>query len=213
VKIGVAFVLGLAVLAAGAGSIGHQWLAAQQGAGAGAGDPKPGGPAEGEAPKPDKERADKLKAFQAEGPFEGTRDWPKLRDVSEDVQKSLLKGAEDRGRLGDLLKEQLEAAQTMTKARWEEFLAGRGTLDILLEASHHLLQAELDMASKQSDRLAILEAHWQLLKDIETVNEAQFRAGRIPIADFAQTRFNRARAELWLERAKKGLPIDPTQRP
>jgi RNA polymerase sigma factor (sigma-70 family) len=212
VKIGAAFVLALAALTAG-GVLGHQWLAAEQGNPAAAGAPKAGGPAEGETPKAKtaKERADELKALGAVGPFGEPRDFPKLADIPENMRKSLLDGDADRGRLGDLLKEQLEAARTMTLGRWEEFLAGRGTLDILLEASHHLLQAELDLASKRSDRLTILEAHWQRLKDIETVNEARFQAGRVPIADFAQTRFNRARAELWLERAKKGLPINPTQ--
>jgi RNA polymerase sigma factor (sigma-70 family) len=217
VKIGVALVLALAVLTVGTGAIRQQWLAAQQGSPVAAEAPKPDGPAEGETPRrnTDKERADQLKAIGAWVPQLGVPQQvpppvPQLADVSDEVRKSLVDGAEG-GRLGDLLKEQLEAARTMTNARWEEFLVGRGTLDILFEASHHLLQAELDLASKRSNRLAILEADWQRLKDIETVNEARFQAGRIPIADLAQTRFNRARAELWLERARKGQPINPTQ--
>jgi RNA polymerase sigma factor (sigma-70 family) len=213
VKIGVAFVLALAALTAGTGVIRHRWLAAQQGAPAGAGAPRAGGAGEGEKPraKTGKERADELNGFLT-GPDDGQAT-PALADISEDVRKSLLEGTADRGRLGDLLKEQLEAARTMTDARWMEFLAGRGTLDILLEASNHLLQAEFDLANKRSDRLAILESYWQRMKDIETVTEARFEAGRVPIADRAQTRFNRARAELWLERAKKGLPINPPQGP
>jgi RNA polymerase sigma factor (sigma-70 family) len=215
VKIGVTLVLALAVLTGGTGVIRHQWLAAQQGAPAGAEAPKAGGPAEDETPKAKtgKERADELKAFRLKSPEEvPPRDWPKLADIPEDVRKSLIEGAGG-GRVGDLLKEQLEAARTMTNARWMEFLARGGAEDILLEASHHLLQAELDLASKRSDRLAILESYWQRMKDIETVIEARFQEGRVPIAVFAQTRFNRARAELWLERAKQGLPINPPENP
>jgi hypothetical protein len=215
VKISVAIVLSVTVLTAGAGVLGHQWLAAQQDSPARAGAPEAGGPPEGETPKAKtaKERADELKAFDT-GLFDPpAQNWPKMVDIPEEVRESLLDGAAGDGRLGDLMKEQLEAAQTMTNARWEELLAGRGTLDILFEASQHLLQAELDLATKRADRLAVLEAHWQRLKDIETLNEARFQAGRVPIADFAQSRFNRARAELWLERAKKGLPINPTQGP
>lgn len=40
------------------------------------------------------------------------------------------------------------------------------------------------------------------------VNQLRWDAGRIPIVDLAQSKFHRARVEIWLERAKAGSKID-----
>jgi RNA polymerase sigma factor (sigma-70 family) len=108
--------------------------------------------------------------------------------------------AEDK--LTALLKERVEAAKTWEKARHEQFLAGRGTLDILFEASKRLLEAERELSDKKADQIAALEAYFKLMKEIEEVNQARYDAGRVGIDDLAQSKYYRLEAEIWLERAK-----------
>ena len=40
------------------------------------------------------------------------------------------------------------------------------------------------------------------MKEVEKVNQARFDAGRVAVADLAETKFYRIQAEIWLERAK-----------
>jgi RNA polymerase sigma factor (sigma-70 family) len=195
VKSAVALVLAVGIFAAGAGAVTYQTLAAQQ-------------PVQQPAqaiPKPDpaQQREALLKAGGWD-PFTGEPP-PPMADVPPERVKAMLGEAE--GAMKALLKEQLEAAQTETDARWKEFLAGRGTLDIAMHASQRLLQAEMELSHSKADFIAALEAHLQRMKDVETVNQARFDAGRIPLQDLAQSRFNRVRAALWLERYKAGQPL------
>ena len=81
----------------------------------------------------------------------------------------------------------------------------------MLGSSQRLLQAEFDLSSKRADHIAALEAHWQRMREVETINQARHDAGRIPIQDLAQSRSGRCRAEILLERAKKGQAIDSSQ--
>jgi RNA polymerase sigma factor (sigma-70 family) len=133
----------------------------------------------------------------------------RIADMPADQLKSLLDAIPNGSKVGALLKDQLEAAQTETTARWKEFCAGRGTLDICMAASQRLLQAERELSRKRADQVAAFQAHWQRMKDIEAINKARYEASRIPIQDYAQSRFNRIQAEIWVERAKAGLPPRP----
>jgi hypothetical protein len=83
-----------------------------------------------------------------------------------------------------------------TEARFRESLAGRGTLDILLEAAQHWLDSELALCERDADRVAALARHWQLAWTVETVNRARYEAVRIPLQDLAQTQYARLEAEL-----------------
>ena len=56
-------------------------------------------------------------------------------------------------KLKELYKARQEAAKQNAAGRMEEFVAGRGTLDILLEAQVLLLRAELALAEKKEDRI------------------------------------------------------------
>src|SRR5262249_2269685 len=108
--------------------------------------------------------------------------------------------AEDK--LTTLLKARVEMAETEFANRNQEFLAGRGTLDILFGAGKRLLQAQQELSNKKEDQISALEAYLKLTKDIEEVNQARFDAGRITIADLAESKYYRLEAEIWLERAK-----------
>jgi RNA polymerase sigma factor (sigma-70 family) len=108
--------------------------------------------------------------------------------------------AEDK--LTTLLKERVDVAKAEVDARNQEFLAGRGTLDIMFGAGKRLLQAQRELSEKKEDQIAALEAYFNLTKGIEELNQARFNAGQISIADLSESKYYRLEAEIWLERAK-----------
>jgi RNA polymerase sigma factor (sigma-70 family) len=142
---------------------------------------------------------------EAEPPLDppaGDEDAPKLPLMDAAKVKELLDAARVSDKLRALLKEQQAAALDEVRARWEEFIAGRGTLDILFGASQRLLEAERALSDKKADQVPALEAHWRRMKMLEEVNQARFDAGRVPIGDLSQSKFYRIQAEIWLEKAK-----------
>jgi hypothetical protein len=86
------------------------------------------------------------------------------------------------------------------ESRFKEFLAGRGTLDILQEVSRHWLNADLDLTTHQADRIAALERHWETTRIIEFVNDGRYLAERIPIQDYQQSVAARLDPEIQLRR-------------
>jgi hypothetical protein len=126
----------------------------------------------------------------------------KMAALDEARVKELLEAAKVSDKLRALLKGQYEAALAETTARWEEFIAGRGTLDLLFGASLRLLEAERALSDKKADQVVALENQWKRMRVMEGVNQARFDAGRVPIAELSQTKFYRIQAEIWLERAR-----------
>jgi hypothetical protein len=185
-KVKVAALIVLAVGVAGAGTrvLAHPNLLAQQ--------PKQEKAEPPQAAQPGPERADPPPQDEI----------PKLVALDEEQAKKLLEKAKVSDKLKALLKDKHQAAFDETRSRWDELLAGRGTLDIYLGASLRLLEAERDLSDKKEDQVTALENHWQRMKVVEQVNQARFDAGRIPIADNAQTKFYRIQAEIWLEWAR-----------
>jgi RNA polymerase sigma factor (sigma-70 family) len=110
--------------------------------------------------------------------------------------------AKGEDKLNALLKERVEVAKQWLDERHQEYLAGRGTLDILFEASRELVHAEQELSGNKADRIAALEAHLKLTKDIEEINRTRFDAGRLSRADMHQSTYYRLEAEIWLEREK-----------
>lgn len=92
-----------------------------------------------------------------------------------------------------LARQRLDAAQQEQDSRMKEFLAGRGTLDFLLDVLQRRLRAELALKVEPS---VAWERYWTELYGIETVNQGLYRDGRIPIQDIAQSRFHRLSAAL-----------------
>jgi hypothetical protein len=128
----------------------------------------------------------------------------KLPVTEEAMIKAWLDAYPCKPHLKVLLKERYEAALTECGTRWKEFLAGRGTMDIMLEAFRNLRDAERELSPRKADQVAVLEAYWKRTKRIEEINNARYQAGRIPVSDWAQARYVRADAEIQLERAKAG---------
>jgi hypothetical protein len=100
----------------------------------------------------------------------------------------------------DLARERLAAARGAYQPRWEEFLAGRGTLDILLRDSERWLASELALSPNPSQRAAAWERQWTRLRLVEAINEGRYQKGRLPIADRMKSRCLRLDAEIhWAE--------------
>jgi hypothetical protein len=125
---------------------------------------------------------------------------PALDDVAV---KELLKDSKASPRLKTLLTERHAAARTWVQLRWYQYLAGRSTLDILIEASDKLLEAERELYANPKDQLQAWKRHVRLLQEVEKVLKAQFDAGRASEADYAQAQFFRLTAEIGLERAQE----------
>src|SRR5262249_26791008 len=101
----------------------------------------------------------------------------------------------------ELAQARRDAAQGWDAGRVKEFLAGRGTLDILLEASQSWLESDLALSERDADRVAARARHWQQAWLIEAVNRARYEAARIAVQDLMQPRYVRLEAELNLVQA------------
>jgi len=189
IKMAAAVVLVLGMLGTGVGVMTYQGVRAQA---------PPAVKKEAAQPDPLKQRADDLIEKLKRG------EQVSLQDMPEDQLKSMLANLKDGDKTASLLKEQYHAARTEANVRWLEFIAGRGTLHILLSAYQRLLQAEFDLSSKRLDRTAALEAQWLRTRLVESESKRRYDDGRIPVSDFEQSRFNRVRAGIMLERAKQG---------
>jgi hypothetical protein len=101
-----------------------------------------------------------------------------------------------------LLKDQYQSARIEAIIRWNNFLAGRGTLDIALGSFRRLLQAQFDLSNKKEDRIAALEANLRRLQAVEKKNKDRFDTKLIDLEDYEVSRFFRVRQEILLEKAK-----------
>jgi hypothetical protein len=106
-------------------------------------------------------------------------------------------------RMKTLLTERHAAAQTELKCRYEQYLAGRGTLDILIASSGRLLDADRDLSAGRKIHIEAWKKHVERLQEIEKFVKAQFTAGRASLADAAQAECARLTGEIGLERARE----------
>jgi hypothetical protein len=111
--------------------------------------------------------------------------------------------------LRKLLKERYNAAVDMGRARFQEYVAGRGTLDILLEAGRYVLRAEVELNDKPADQVRVREKYLELTKEIEKINNARFQAGQLSLADKEQAHYVRVDAEIQLLKAKRKAKETP----
>jgi RNA polymerase sigma factor (sigma-70 family) len=195
VKVAATLLLMVAVFGGGAGVVTYQRLDAQvqlpnqqQ-----ANTPKAIAPAQEETPQ---EKAERLFVEKAE----------RLSELEAVVTpnykiKRILDAANLEEKMKSLLKDRVDAAKTEVNARWKDFCAGRGNLDIV-GASRRLLEAERDLSSKKDDQVAAWDTHRQRMQNVYDLNLARFESGRINIQDLAQADYYRLDAEIGLERAK-----------
>jgi hypothetical protein len=104
--------------------------------------------------------------------------------------------------LRPLMEKRLEAVKTQVRARMEELLAGKTTVDVLLSASAHLTKAQQEMTDKPADHFKILETQFQRMKLVAQILHVRFDAGKANVGEVAQADYYRYDAEIALERFK-----------
>jgi hypothetical protein len=107
-----------------------------------------------------------------------------------------------RADLRELIRARRDVVRVAMDARFKEFLAGRGTLDILLECARHWLDAERSLQESPAGRLAAVERYWAILWEIEEVNRGRYEAGRISQKDYMEPRYERLTAEMELAQGR-----------
>jgi hypothetical protein len=111
---------------------------------------------------------------------------------------------------GDRVAQQRQELVTVRRqeveARMEDFRAGRGTLDILLDAQLGLARAELALTDDVRRQVAIQERAVKVLRDVEEFGRTRFEAGQWPVQDFIQSRAARMTAEIDLVRLQQKPP-------
>ncbi len=108
-----------------------------------------------------------------------------------------------RAALDDLLCQQLETARTTYHTRKEEFLAGTGMQDTLLEWSRRLLESELALADGPAGHEAALARHWMRAWQSEAVTRDLSERGRKATAEVMAARYVRLDAELLWAQARQ----------
>lgn len=102
----------------------------------------------------------------------------------------------------DLARDRFGYARKEFESRFQELLAGRGTLDFVLAASLRWLDAELALAESPAARQAAYERYWLFAWQVELINKARNDAGRLPIQDYLHARYYRLDAEIKLHEAR-----------
>lgn len=116
-------------------------------------------------------------------------------------------------RLAELRKAKREAVAEEWEARWQEFIAGRGTIEIALDCARRLLNSERELAATKPDQIAVLERHVKKMKEMDEIAVARVEAGRIHTMEGKQIEYHRLEAEIWLEEAKSEAVVRPMSTP
>jgi hypothetical protein len=111
------------------------------------------------------------------------------------------KGA-DTPRVKRLLGERRDAAKDLVDAQQKLLEAGRADQHTMLEAARLLLEAELPLAEKATDRVALLRTYAEGLKKADDVDKSRLDAGRITRAIYETLRAARLAAEIDVARAE-----------
>jgi RNA polymerase sigma factor (sigma-70 family) len=118
-----------------------------------------------------------------------------------------------------LLKMRRDALAEAAKAQMEEYRVGRVTVQTAQEIWRRLLQAELDLASGQAERIAAHLSYFQFACEIDELCTHRYNAGKERLADQRLARAERYAAEIGLRRAggkppkEMKPPIDRVDRP
>lgn len=116
------------------------------------------------------------------------------------------KTREDTPEVKKLLKLRRDTLKRMMEARMKMFQAGRGTLDSMLETSRQLLDAELELAATQPERVAAHLDYFKVACQIDELCTARYKAARSTETERLQARADRLAAEIGLRRAGGAPP-------
>jgi hypothetical protein len=132
---------------------------------------------------------------------------PKERPKANDLEERRA-AIELRRKLQPLMEKRLAGVKLQMQSRAEELLAGKTTVDVLLEASRNLLKAQQEMSDRPVDQLRMLEMHFERMKLFHEIVDTRFRAGRANTGEVGQAAYERYDAEIALERYKAKLGND-----
>jgi RNA polymerase sigma factor (sigma-70 family) len=133
---------------------------------------------------------------------------PKIRRKGADDFEERRAAIELNRKLQPLMEKRLDAVREQMKARAEELIAGKTTVDVLLGSSANLLKAQQEMSDKPVDQLKALELHFGRMKAAQEILETRFEAGKANTAEVCQAKYFRYDAEIALERYKSKLGPD-----
>ncbi|QJW93166.1 RNA polymerase sigma factor [Frigoriglobus tundricola] len=106
----------------------------------------------------------------------------------------------------ELRKERMAALKELTDITLGLYKNARASYDEALDARLLLLQAELDVAEKESDRVALYKETVTTLKQYEEYADTRVKAGRGTVAAVLKLKAKRLEIEIALEQAKaKGV--------
>lgn len=108
------------------------------------------------------------------------------------------------GQLAKLKLERSQAAQEELLLRHRNLVAGRGSIDLILNAAQRLANSRLEAAATKADRTKRLEEYVEYMKFVEKHCTEAYDKGRLAGSEVAQTKYFRSDAEIRLlqERAK-----------
>lgn len=115
----------------------------------------------------------------------------------------------------EVRKLQTELVKTLRKAiaaSREEYEAGRGTVEGVVEIAKPLRDAELAIATGQADRIAAHLGYFKWMVTVDELSVAKYEIGRISLTDQIKARAARIEAEIGLRKAG-GRPPKGTKPP
>ncbi|MBN9121081.1 MAG: TolC family protein [Planctomycetes bacterium] len=122
------------------------------------------------------------------------------RDKADPPRKESVE--ESAKKVKELQKERTAVLQKLVDQATTQYESGRGSYEEVLEARLQLLQAELDVAEKPSDRVALYTKAVDALKAYEELAGAQVKAGRGTSAAVLKIKARRLEVEIQLEQTK-----------
>jgi hypothetical protein len=114
-----------------------------------------------------------------------------------------IKPGPDDDELQKLLIARYNAAVDEMQHRFQEFIAGRGTMEIFGATAKRLVDAGAELNDKPAHQVKLREQLLELMQEIERINVARHEAGQLSGADLQAARYLRIDAEIQLLRAKR----------
>jgi RNA polymerase sigma factor (sigma-70 family) len=113
-------------------------------------------------------------------------------------------------RFQKLLKARREMAEQEWRVRYELYREGSNepdtqrpvTFHFVVDASKHLLKAELELSKKKAERLEAHESYVKRMKEIANITEAFYKVGKLSKPALASAFYEQLDAEIELEREK-----------
>ena len=103
-------------------------------------------------------------------------------------------------KIKELQKERIDALEAAVDIQNTLFIKARGPFRDVMEARLLLLQAQLDMAEKRADRIALYKKAIGTVQDLEKIAAAHVKRGTETEASVLQAKARRLEVEIQLER-------------